>query len=60
MIWQYPGFFSGGLVYPGGPPEDVVLGQKFVIKLKCSGYSGGAAESGKPNKTVTMKCEGPG
>ena len=37
-----------------------MLGQKFVIKLKCSGYSGGAAESGKPNKTVTMKCEGPG
>lgn len=59
-MYQYPGFFSGGMVYTGGPPEDVVLGQKFAIKFKCSGYSPGAGQGGRPDKTMTMKCEGPG
>ena len=58
-MFQYPSVFSGGIVYPDGPPAHVVAQQSFSVIMRCQGYSKPSLK-GRPDKSLAVKITGPG
>ena len=65
LLFQYPGFFSGGMVARDGPKEEDIAEGSFVMTMVGQGYStvnSDPAEQhqGAPDVTAVTTISGPG